>query len=313
LVDHLQQKNFTLKNISIIVLDEADRMLDIGFLPQIKQILQSAPTDRQTMLFSATMPSSIAQIANTYMKSPIRFEVSPAGTPAAHIEQGVFYVSSTEKMQLLDKLLTEIQGTILVFSRTKHGAKKITAGVSAMGHSAVEIHSNRSLAQRREALSGFKSGKYRVMVATDIASRGIDVNDITLVINYDLPDNNEDYVHRIGRTGRAGKAGRALTFATHSERMEIRQIERLIRKPLPTLAVPVLPERRVPVYVARDEERGFSGRRSFGDRSSSRGSSVGRSSSPRSSSSGRPSFGGRPQLSASRSFSGSRFRGRSAR
>lgn len=310
LADHLQQRNYSLKQVSMIVLDEADRMLDIGFLPQIKQILSSAPTDRQTMLFSATMPSKIAQIASAHMRSPLRVEVSPAGTPAAHIDQGVFYVSSNEKMQLLDKLLAEIQGTILVFSRTKHGAKKITAGVSAMGHSAVEIHSNRSLAQRRDALSGFKSGKYRVLIATDIASRGIDVNNISLVINFDLPDNCEDYVHRIGRTGRAGAKGRALTFATHSERMDIRQIERLIRKQLPTLTVPTLPERRAQVFVEADEPDRFSGRRSFGGRSSA--GSGSRSGGSRSSSVGRPSFGGRPPArSGSRSLAGasSRFRG----
>jgi len=322
LADHLQQKNYSLKNVSVIVLDEADRMLDIGFLPEIKRILGQAPADRQTMLFSATMPSKIAQIAATYMKSPQRFEVAPAGTPAAHIEQGVLYVSPHEKMQLLEKLLTDIDGTILVFSRTKHGAKKITAGVCNMGHNAVEIHSNRSLAQRRDALSGFKSGKYRVLVATDIASRGIDVNDITLVINFDLPENPEDYVHRIGRTGRAGKAGRALTFAAHSERMDVRQIERLIRKPLPTLAVPVLPARRAPVHVEPDEQRGFSGRRSFGARppSGARPSSNHRPSAARPAS-GRPSFAGRSSRPAGRqprrvqagSFSGRSFRGRGSR
>ena len=153
-----------------------------------------------------------------------------------------------------------------------------------MGHTAVEIHSNRSLAQRRDALSGFKSGKYRVLIATDIASRGIDVNNISLVINFDLPDNTEDYVHRIGRTGRAGNRGRALTFATHSERPDIRQIERLIRKELPTLAVPTLPERRVYAAVQPDERERFSGRRSFG----ARPSFGSRSSRPAHSSSARP-------------------------
>jgi len=319
LADHLQQRNYTLKNVNVIVLDEADRMLDIGFLPEIKRILDAAPKERQTMLFSATMPSKIAQIAATYMKSPLRVEVSPQGTPAAHIEQGVFYISSTEKMQLLDKILAEIPGTILVFSRTKHGAKKITAGINAMGHSAVEIHSNRSLSQRKDALAGFKAGRYRVMVATDIASRGIDVNDITLVINFDLPDNCEDYVHRIGRTGRAGKTGRALTFATHSERMDVRQIERLIRKSLPTLAVPTLPERRAPVHVRDDEPRRFAGRGSFGG---GRSHSAPRASSGSSHSVSRPSFGGaRPAgRTGGRSFSGrssaggaSRFRGHGSR
>jgi ATP-dependent RNA helicase RhlE len=244
LIDHLQHRNFSLQNVKIIVLDEADRMLDIGFAPQIKQILSTAPAARQTMLFSATMPLSIVRIANQYMKDPKRIEVSPAGTPAANIKQEAFIVSNENKMQLLEKHLLENTGAVLVFSRTKHGVKKYTRSINAMGHTAAEIHSNRSLAQRQSALSGFKSGKYRVLVATDIASRGIDVSNISLVVNYDLPDNPEDYVHRIGRTGRAGNSGKAVSFVAPNERGEVRQIERLIRKQLIILPLPVLPPRR---------------------------------------------------------------------
>ena len=171
-------------------------------------------------------------------------------------------------MQLLDKLLTDNLGTILIFSRTKHGAKKIAAGIRHMGHTAVEIHSNRSLAQRKEALAGFKSGKYRIMVATDIAARGIDVKDISIVINYDLPDATEDYVHRIGRTARAGQSGKAISFASPDQRADLKGIERLIRKTLPILALPVLPPRRAPVFVARDNFNSFAPRQQSGGRPS---------------------------------------------
>lgn len=251
LIDHLQQKNYSLDYIKIVVLDEADRMFDIGFMPAIKQILGAAPRDRQTLMFSATMPNAIAEIAARYMKMPLRIEVAPSGTAAKNVEQELYIISKEAKIQLLDKILADTTGTVLVFSRTKFGAKKITANVRAMGHAVAEIHSNKSLSQRKAALGGFKSGKFRVLVATDIASRGIDVSDISLVINYDLPDNSEDYVHRIGRTGRAEKFGKAVSFATPEERGDIKQIERLIKKTIPILALPVLPPRRAPVHVAR--------------------------------------------------------------
>ncbi|PIT87401.1 MAG: hypothetical protein COU31_03090 [Candidatus Magasanikbacteria bacterium CG10_big_fil_rev_8_21_14_0_10_40_10] len=261
LIDHLQQKNINLNKVKMVVLDEADRMFDIGFLPAIKQILSLAPKDRQTMMFSATMPKEIAQIASQHMKMPLRIEVAPSGTAAKNVEQEVFFIPKESKIRLLDKILADNVGTVLVFSRTKHGAKKITANVRAMGHTAAEIHSNKSLSQRKAALQGFKSGRYRVLVATDIASRGIDVNDISFVINYDLPDNIEDYVHRIGRTGRAEKYGKAISFATPDERGDIRQIERLIKKTIPILALPELPPRRVFKYV----EKSFANNRQFGN------------------------------------------------
>lgn len=244
LIDHLRQKNFSLDKVKIIVLDEADRMFDIGFAPQIRQILGLAPKDRQTLMFSATMPKAIAEMSARFMKNSTRVEVAPSGTAAKNVEQELFIISKDAKIQLLDKILAETPGTVLVFSRTKFGAKKITASVRAMGHTVAEIHSSRSLAQRKAALEGFKSVKFRVLVATDIASRGIDVNNISLVVNYDLPDKSEDYVHRIGRTGRAEKSGKAVSFATPEERGEIRRIENLIKKNIPVLALPVLPPRR---------------------------------------------------------------------
>jgi len=276
LIDHLQQKNYSLHQVKIVVLDEADRMLDIGFMPAIKQILAAAPREHQTLMFSATMPNEIAEIAGRYMKLPLRIEVAPSGTAAKNVEQELYIVAKDAKLQLLDKVLSDTNGTVLVFSRTKFGAKKITANVRAMGHSAAEIHSNKSLGQRKMALEGFKSGKFRVLVATDIASRGIDVNDIALVINYDLPDNIGDYVHRIGRTGRAEKYGKAISFATPDERGDIRQIERLIKKTIPILSLPILPPRRANTVAVTRGNDGFRGGRPF------RGSTAG----------SRPSFGG---------------------
>lgn len=233
LIDMMEQKHANLDQIGILVLDEADRMLDMGFAPQLKKILAKVSTDRQTMLFSATMPEEIASIARQYMKSPLRIEVAPAGTAAESVEQEMFIVGKNEKAELLNRLLAEYRGTILVFSRTKHGAKKIAKQIRDMGHSAAEIHSNRSQSQRQEALKGFSNGKYRVMVATDIAARGIDVKNIELVINYDLPDQSEDYVHRIGRTGRAGRSGKAISFAVPEQKADILAIERLIKATLP--------------------------------------------------------------------------------
>lgn len=233
LLDHLESKNLKLDTVSIVVLDEADRMLDIGFAPQIKKILALVPKKRQTMLFSATMPAEIVQMAATYMVSPVRVEVAPTGTAAELVDQEIILVRKDARIKLLGDLLNEYRGTVLVFSRTKHGARKICQAIDAMGHKVAEIHSNRSLGQRKEALGGFKSGKYRILVATDIAARGIDVRGIELVINYDLPDNTQDYVHRIGRTGRAGGVGKAISFATPDQQRDVRDIERLVRKQIP--------------------------------------------------------------------------------
>lgn len=245
LIDHLEQKTLSLQTVKVLVLDEADHMLDMGFAPQIKKIMLSVPKERQTMLFSATMPPEIVNIATTFMKLPVRVEVAPAGTAASSVTQELFFVNRDDKITLLEKLLGEYKGSVLVFTRTKFGAKKIAASLRRSGFTSAEIHSNRSLNQRLEALGGFKVGKYRVLVATDIAARGIDVSGIELVVNFDLPEQAEDYVHRIGRTGRASHIGHAISFATPDQRYDVKAIERLIKKPLPISRVPELPPRKI--------------------------------------------------------------------
>lgn len=270
IIDHLEQKTVSLKSVAILVLDEADRMLDMGFAPQLKRIFSALPSDRQTMLFSATMPQDIVRMAQSHMKLPLRIEVVPPGTPAAKITQELFFVEKSDKPRLLEKILTEYRGSVLVFSRTKFGAKKIAAHLRTLGHTAAELHSNRSLGQRREALEGFRNGKYRILVATDIAARGIDVKGIELVVNYDLPQSPEDYVHRIGRTGRIGGAGHAISFAMSNEKNDVRGIERLIKATLPLSALPDMPPARTPVITERPafphrnrHPRPFSGPRRF--------------------------------------------------
>lgn len=241
LLDHMEQRTVNLSDIHILVLDEADRMLDMGFAPQINKILATLPNERQTMLFSATIPPEIMALAQRHMELPIHVEIAPSGTAAEKVTQELFFVSKEAKTRLLQVLLQQYHGPVLIFTRTKHGARNLARKIKGGGHAATDIHSNLSLAQRRSALEGFKSGKYRILVATDIASRGIDVIGIELVINYDLPSNSEDYVHRIGRTGRAGLAGRAVSFATFDQRGEVKSIERLIRTALPVKALPTLP------------------------------------------------------------------------
>ncbi|MFH0873906.1 MAG: DEAD/DEAH box helicase [Candidatus Komeilibacteria bacterium] len=245
LLDHISQRSVDLRRVKIVVLDEADRMFDMGFAPQIKRVMSALPDRRQVMLFSATMPDAIVKLATAYMELPLRIEVARAGTLTEKIEQEFLMVNKEEKIRLLDSLLGQYKGTVLVFSRTKHGAKRINQAVNAMGHRSTEIHSNRSLSQRQEAMRGFKTGKYRVLVATDIAARGIDVQDIELVVNFDMPEDPEDYVHRIGRTARAGQSGRAITFVSADQRGKVRDIERLTRTTVamkrPATLAPVRP------------------------------------------------------------------------
>lgn len=282
LVDHMQQKLISLKGISILVLDEADRMLDIGFAPQIKQIIGATPRERQTMLFSATMPTAITSLALQYMKTPLRIETAPSGTAVATIDQELFVVHKDNKLQLLEKILVENEGSVLVFARTKHGTRRLTSALRHMGQKAIEIHSGRSLAQRKAALSGFKNGQYRVLVATDIAARGIDVVGISLVVNYDLPEQAEDYVHRIGRTGRAGMGGKAISFAAPDQRRAVMQIERLIRKTLQMSSLPKLPDRR-DFPPDAPEKRNFSPRSQHSNNRRAHTSGIGHRSAPRNS------------------------------
>jgi len=233
LMDHMAQRTLDLRHVSIVVLDEADRMLDMGFAPSIRKILEHTPKSRQTLLFSATMPPAISELAKNYQVNPVRVEVEREGTAAETVEHELLILDKEDKKEVLRDLLYENKGTVLVFARTRHGARALARTVRACGHTAAELHSDRTLPQRRSALAGFKTGEYRILIATDIAARGIDVKEISLVINYDIPQHAEDYVHRIGRTGRAGHQGRAITLATPDQHGDVRDIEKLLRMPLP--------------------------------------------------------------------------------
>lgn len=233
LLDLMNQGYIHLNNIRHFVLDEADRMLDMGFIHDIKRILPKLPKEKQTLLFSATMPNTIVSLANSLLKNPVRISITPKSPTVDAIEQVVFYVEKKEKGHLLISILQKSEDrSILVFSRTKHNADKIVKILNKAGIDSQAIHGNKSQSARQSALGNFKSGKTRVMVATDIASRGIDINELPLVINYDLPDVPETYVHRIGRTGRAGNTGTALTFCSQEERKLVNDIQKLIGKKL---------------------------------------------------------------------------------
>lgn len=233
LIAHLSLGYVDLSKVSYFILDEADRMLDMGFIHDIKRILPKLPKEKQTLFFSATMPDTIIALTNSLLKNPVKIYVTPKSSTVDSIKQLVYFVEKKEKSLLLISILQKSDDrSVLIFSRTKHNADKIVKILGKAGIGSQAIHGNKSQAARQSALGNFKSGKTRVMVATDIASRGIDINELPLVINYDLPDVPETYVHRIGRTGRAGNAGTALTFCSQEERKLINDIQKLTGKKL---------------------------------------------------------------------------------
>lgn len=231
LLDLMQQGYISLSSVGIFVLDEADRMLDMGFIHDVKKVIAKLPTRRQTLFFSATMPNEIASLADSILNEPVRVEVTPVSSTAQTINQSMYFVQKTDKKDLLVHLLKDAAiERVLVFARTKHGSDKVVKDLHKFGISAEAIHGNKSQNARQRALSNFKSGQTRVLVATDIAARGIDVDNLTHVINYELPNVPETYVHRIGRTGRAGASGTAFSFCDHEEREYLRDIQKLIGK-----------------------------------------------------------------------------------
>jgi ATP-dependent RNA helicase RhlE len=238
LVDHLQQGTAHLEQIEILVLDEADRMLDMGFKPQLTRILARLPRVRQTLLFSATMAGEVADFAREHLRDPVRVEVARSGSTSARAEQRVFLAGHEEKLPLLLALLEGNDLSTLVFTRTKRRADRVAKSVERAGHRVARIHADRSQGQRRAALDGFKDGTYRVLIATDIAARGIDVAEIGHVVNFDLPHVPEDYVHRIGRTARMAASGRASSFASPEEMDLLRGIEKLTRAQVQRSDVP---------------------------------------------------------------------------
>ncbi len=254
--DHIQQKTIKLDSVKILILDEADRMLDMGFLPQIKSIIRHLPSERQTMLFSATIPSEIVEIASAHMKLPFRVEVAPSGTAAELVSQELFVVKRESKPFLLSEILTQYTGSVLLFVRTRWGAAGVARKLRNSNHSVAEIHSDCTMSQRKNAIAGFKSGKYRILVATDIAARGIDVTGIELVINYDIPEDPENYVHRIGRTGRAGLAGHAISFATPEQYGDVKKIEKMLKAAIPVAEHPKIPKTDF-IPVAKSASRSF--------------------------------------------------------
>ncbi len=233
LLDLIQQKHLRLNAVSELVIDEADRMFDMGFIRDVRRIVSHLPRQRQSMLFSATMPPEVSHLVAEILRDPQRIDISPTTVTADKIEQRVYFVPAQEKRALLQQLLSDAaMKRVIVFTRTKHGANKVAEHLEKAGHAAEAIHGNKSQNARQRALEEFRTGRARILVATDIAARGIDIDDVTHVVNFELPDVAESYVHRIGRTARAGGAGIAIAFCDPAERDSLRAIERLVKQPL---------------------------------------------------------------------------------
>jgi ATP-dependent RNA helicase RhlE len=279
LLDLYQQKAVSFESLQMLVLDEADRMLDMGFIRDIRKILALLPRQRQNLMFSATFSAEIRELAKTICRNPQEIDVAPRNSTVEKIEQQVYRIEKDKKLALLAKLIMETPDQILVFSRTKHGANNLVKKLAAFRIQAAAIHGNKSQSQRTKALADFKEDRIQVLVATDIAARGIDIEQLAMVINFDLPQVPEDYVHRIGRTGRAGASGQAVSLVTEEDHKQLRQIERLIKLKIPQLPVdyanlPVAtrdtdaekpaPAAREGAPVAREAQSGKTGRRRQG-------------------------------------------------
>jgi ATP-dependent RNA helicase RhlE len=274
LLDHLHQRTIDLSQLEVLVIDEADCMLDMGFLPQIRRVIDQIPRDRQTLLFSATMPDTIKDLANDVLRNPVLVRIGHT-MPATTVTHALYPVVSHLKTALLLELLKEADSSVLVFTRTKHRAKRLSEQLDKLGYSTACLQGNLSQNQRQNAITGFRSGKYRILVATDIAARGIDINGISHVINYDVPDTTDAYIHRIGRTGRAERTGDAFTLITGEDVQMVRSLERAINQQIERRILPHFDYKAPPAPGAPAEQ---SDRRPF---------------RPGPSSSGRPGYAGR--------------------
>ena len=302
LADYLNRKLVKLPGAEYLVLDEADRMLDMGFLPTIRKIMAMLPRERQTLFFSATIDPSVAHLIDAHLNRPVRVAIGSVTKPSEQIDLDVYEVEQNRKLGLLDFMLREQQGSFLVFARTKHGADRLARKLGRIGVKAARIHGDRTQSQRNQALKGFQEGQYRVLVATDVAARGIHVEGIAHVVNYDLPQAPGDFIHRVGRTGRAGARGTASTFGMRSERSEIREIERTLKLRLNRrdVSADVVAEDQlqfiVPIAAHRPEpaakrpERRRPGQREFGSGGAMRAFGESRNRRPKA---GTPKFRGR--------------------